>query len=104
MRYRERQVDYFGKKVMSLLGMMEVRWKVDYKISGFEYSFVDYFIKGYSGQDHVQVTAVIQLYVETVQDRHPASNNIIIHSYNASGFASHELIPLIFQYEHYTPR
>ena len=29
MRYHEGQFDYFGKKCMSMLGMMEVRWKVD---------------------------------------------------------------------------
>ena len=33
--YCEGQVDYFGKKVISLLGVMWVRWKVDGKISGF---------------------------------------------------------------------
>ena len=60
MMHCEGQVDYFGKKCMSLLGMMEVRRKVDGKISGFKYSFVDYIIKGKSGQDHVQVVAVIQ--------------------------------------------
>ena len=32
--YREVQVDYFGKKGMSLLVMMELRCKVDGKISG----------------------------------------------------------------------
>ena len=35
MRYREGQVEYFGKKGMSLLGMTEVRCKVDGEISGF---------------------------------------------------------------------
>ena len=44
--YCEVQFDYFGNKFMSLLGMMEIRWKLDGKISGFEYSFVDYVIKG----------------------------------------------------------
>ena len=46
MRYFEGQVDYFGKKGMSLLGVVEVRCKVDGKISGFEYSFVYCVIKG----------------------------------------------------------
>ena len=46
--------------------MMEVRWKVDGKISGFGYSIVGYIIKGYYGQDHVQVAAIIQLAVDTV--------------------------------------
>ena len=71
MRHLEGKVDYYGKKGMSFLGIMEIRWKVDGEVSGFEYSFVGYVIKGYSGQDHVQVTAVIQLAVYTVQDRHP---------------------------------
>ena len=51
---------------MSLLGIMEIRWKVDGGFSGFEYSFADYVINGYSGQDHVQVAAVINLAVDTV--------------------------------------
>ena len=71
---------------MSLLGVMEVRWKVDGKTSGFKYSFVDYSIKGYSGQDHVKFVAVIQLDPETVQCLHPAAKKIITQSYNSSGF------------------
>ena len=55
---------------MSLLG---IRWKVDAEVSGFEYQFVDYIIKGYSGQDIMKVEAVIKLDVDTVQDRHPAT-------------------------------
>ena len=73
IRYWEGQVDYYGKICMSLLGFMEIRWKVDGDVSGFEYSFVDYFIKGYSGKDHLQVVAAIQLAVDTVQDRHPTA-------------------------------
>ena len=46
MRYHEGQADYFCKKGMGPLGMVELRWKVDGKISGFKYSFVDYVIKG----------------------------------------------------------
>ena len=53
MRYQEGQVDYYGKIGMSLLGFREIRLKVDGDVSGFEYSFVDYLIKGYSSQDHV---------------------------------------------------
>ena len=45
---------------------MEIRWKVDGEVSGFEFSFVDYVIKGYSIQDHVQVTDVIKFAVDTV--------------------------------------
>ena len=88
MSYCQVQVDYFGKKVISLLVMMEVRWKVDGKIIGFEYSFVDYVIKGYSGQDHVQVASVIQLSVDTVQERHPEAKKIIIQTDNAIDFST----------------
>ena len=51
---------------MSLLGIIEIKWKVDGEFGGFEYSFVDYVINGYSGQDYVQVAAVNQLGVDTV--------------------------------------
>ena len=37
MRYREGQVDYYDKKGSSLLGYMEIWWKVDGEVSGFEY-------------------------------------------------------------------
>ena len=81
---------------MRLLGIMEIRWKVDGQVSGFEYLYFDYVIKEYSGQDQVQVAAVIQLAVDTVQDRHPSAKKVIIHSDNASGFTSQELIRFIF--------
>ena len=45
------------------------------KSVNFEYSVVDYIIKGYSVQDHVQVAAVIQLAVDTVQERHAATTS-----------------------------
>ena len=35
MRYHEGKVDYSGNEGMSLLGMMELRWKGDGEISGF---------------------------------------------------------------------
>ena len=61
---------------MILLGVMEIRWKFDGEISGFEYSFVYYVIKEYSLQDHVQVVVVIQLAVDTVQYLHPAAKRL----------------------------
>ena len=96
MRYWDGKVDYFGKKGMSLLGIVEIRWKVDREISGFEYPFVYYSIKGYSGRDHVQVAAVMKLALDTVKYYHPATKKVIIQSNNASGFASQELIPFVF--------
>ena len=88
MRYCEGQVGYYGKKRMSFLGIMWIRWQIDGEVSGFEYSFVDNVIKGYSGQDHVQVADVIQLDFITVQDRHPAEKKVIIQSNNANVFDS----------------
>ena len=76
--------------------IMEIRWKVYGEVSGFEYSFVDCVIKGYSVQDHVQVESVIQLSVGTVQDCHSVAKKVIIQPYNASVFASQELIPFVF--------
>ena len=71
MGYRQGQVDYYGKKGMSLLGIMEISQKYYGGVSGFEYSFVEYEIKEYYGQDHVQAAASIQIDTNTVQDRHP---------------------------------
>jgi hypothetical protein len=96
MRYREGQVEYYGKKGMSVLGAMFSRWKDDGENRGFQYSFVDYIIDGYTGQDNLQVAAVVQQIMRTVQDRHPGVKKVIIQSDNATGFASQELIPFIF--------
>ena len=52
---------------MSFLVIMEIRWEVYGGVSGFEYSFVDFLINGYSGQYHVQVAAVIHLDVDKLQ-------------------------------------
>ena len=81
---------------MSLLVSIEIRWKLDGEASGFEYLSIDYVIKGYSGQDSVLVSVVINLNVDIVQDRHPVAENFIIQLDNASGSASQELILFIF--------
>ena len=96
MRYWEGQVDYYGKIGMSLLVFMEIMWKVDEEVSAFEYFFVYYVIKGYSGQDYVQMAAAIQLAVDALQDCHPSTKNVILQSDNIIVFAPQELIPLIF--------
>lgn len=96
MRFREGQVEYYGKKGMSMLGAMFSQWNDDGEKRGFQYSFVDYVIDGYTGQDNLQVAAVVQQMMRTVQDRHPGVKKVIIQSDNATGFASQELIPFIF--------
>jgi hypothetical protein len=97
MKYREGQVEYFGKKGMSLLGTMQVRWVVDINgDGGFQYAFVDYVVKGYSGQDHIQVCAVIQQMVQLIQEKQPETKEVCFQSDNATCFASQELIPFVY--------
>ena len=55
MKYRESQIEYYGKKGMSFIGMIMIRWKIADDEMGYEYSFRDYVVKGYTSQDHVQV-------------------------------------------------
>ena len=57
---------------MSLLVIRKIRWKFDEEVSGFEYFFIDYVMKGYSFQDPVQMAAVIKLSIDTVKERHLA--------------------------------
>lgn len=97
MKYRESQVEYFGKKGMSLLGSMEVRWVENSDgTEGFTYSFVDYIIRGYAGQDHVQVCAVVQKTVHMLLEKSPNTTELCVQSDNATCFASQELIPFIY--------
>ena len=44
----------------------------------------------------MQVAAVVQLAAHTLQDRYPTAKKVVIQSYNAIGFSSQEIIPLIF--------
>ena len=75
---------------------MKIGCKVDGEVSEFEYSCVDYLIKGYFVEDHVQVATLIHLAVDIVQYQHPSAKKVIIQSNNESCFASQELIPFIF--------
>ena len=59
MKYHEGQMEYYGKKGMSMLGTMIVQWvkkiikvkedgvEVQKEVGGFQYKFVDYIFKGY---------------------------------------------------------
>ena len=65
MKFREGQVEYYGKKGMSMLGTMIVQWSSEK--NGFVYRFENYAFKGYAGQDNVQVDAAIQEIVKEVK-------------------------------------
>ena len=96
MKYREGQVEYYGKKGMSVMGVMLVQWmENDDGKKGFKYSFVDYIVKGYSGQDNVQVAALIQEISSLVRNKFTAVKQICLQSDNATCFASQEMIPFI---------
>ena len=74
---------------MSLLGTMVVQWvtKDDDKLCGFRYSFVDYIISGYSGQDNVQVCAILQIIYSSIQNNFPNKVKVIfLQSDNATCF------------------
>lgn len=79
MKHREDQVEYYGKTGMSILGAMEVQWiQRDNDPWRFQYSFVDYVIKGYSAQDNVQVCACVAKMVEVLTERHCKLKQICI--------------------------
>jgi hypothetical protein len=99
MRYREGQVEYFGKKGMSLLGTMIVQANTGGNNDdepAVDYCFVDFVIKGYSAQDHVQVAATLRCILHRIAMVKPATKEITLQSDNASCFASQELIPFIY--------
>ena len=77
MKYRESQVEYYGKKRMNLFVIMLIRWIICDNESGVDYSH-DYIVKGYNSQDHVQVRAIIQLVSRIINDNTRCINNIII--------------------------
>ena len=97
MKYREGQVEYYGKKGMSLLGSMIIECVIDDDDDvAFRYTFVDYVIKGYSGQDNVQVAAVLNLMVSGITRNNPTIKEICLQSDNATCFASQDMMPYIY--------
>ena len=75
MIFYQGQVEYFGKKEMIILGSMEVRWEESSDVSHsqvFNYSFVDFVIKGYYGQDNIQLDAIYQKLNQIVKETNPS--------------------------------
>ena len=110
MTHREGQVEYFGKRGMSLLGFMlirrinkKVKKKKDNKMSasnetytdGLEYTFYDVIVENYSAQDNTQVMAVIEALLPFLKKKYPEIEEVVLGSDNASCFASHDAIPFI---------
>ena len=69
---------------MSVLGEMLVYWSHDK--SGYIHKFEDYVLKGYSSQNNVQVSLVIQHIVSKLHDNYPWLQEILFQSDNSSCF------------------
>src|SRR5688572_11376737 len=97
MQHREGQVEYYGKKGMSVLGSMMTSWMINEKgVGGYQYQFKDYILKGYTGQDNLQVAAVIEKILNHVKLECPHIDQVIFQSDNATCSALQELIPFIY--------
>ena len=81
--------------------MIVIRWKICDNEAGFEYSFHDYIVKGYSVQEYVQVGVIIRLASRIVIDNGHFINNIIIQSNKDRGFSSTNLILFIYNVNTY---
>jgi hypothetical protein len=95
MSYREGQVEYFGKRGMSLLGAMLVRRVVRDGKVGLEYVFFDCIVERYSSQDNMQVLGVLTSLLPKIKQLYPEITEISIQSDNASCLASHDNIAYI---------
>ena len=99
MLCREGQIEYFGKRGMSLLGAMLVRRTTitigDAISTGLEYYYYDVVIDKYSSQDNIQVMAVITAVLHRVRQDFQSVQEVMLGSDNASCFASHDAIPYI---------
>lgn len=98
MKFREGEVEYYGKTGMSLLGLMALCWKNEHQSSNsrVEYSFCDFAVGGHSAQETVQLFALLQTIVSFVKNQFPIINKFIPQSDNTFCFASQNLIPFIF--------
>jgi hypothetical protein len=88
MHHKEGQIEYFGKRGMSLLGGMLVRrvtrLKGGIERLGLEYTFIDTVIDKYSSQDNLRVMAAMTLVIKLIKTKFPGIKEISIGSDNAS--------------------
>jgi hypothetical protein len=76
--YREGQVEYFGKRGMSLLGAMLVRRVVRDGKVGLEYIFFDCIVERYSSQDNMQVLGVLTSLLPHIKELYPEITELSI--------------------------
>lgn len=98
-KFREGQVEYFGKRGMSILGFMltkrVVRLFKGVQTEGLEYHFYDVVVDKYSSQDDLQVLSILDKIIDQIKKDHPAIKELVLGSDNASCLASHDNIPFI---------
>ena len=94
--FREGQIEYFGKRGMSLLGFMLIqgveRKVKDEIVQGLTYNFYDVVVDKYSSQDNVQVLAILQAMIIQIKGDFPEITELTLGSDNASCLASHDNI------------
>ena len=99
MRKHEGQIEYFGKRGMSLLGAMFVRrekraLKGEEKV-GLACYFYDVVVDKFPSQDNVQVLAIFTSMLSLIHAECPTLQRIMVGSDNASCLVSHDSIPYI---------
>ena len=99
MGFREGQIEYFGKRGVSLLGAMLIRRETKIikgeEVDGLAHYYYDTVVDKYSSQDNTQVLAVVTAILSQVKIDFPDMEEVMIGSDNASCFASHDIIPYI---------
>ena len=94
--FREGQIEYFGKRGMSLLGFMLIqgveRIVKDEIVQGLTYNFYDVVVDKYSSQDNVQVLDILQAMIVQIKEDFPEITELTLGSDNASCLASHDNI------------
>ena len=84
---------YNLEKRISLLRMVEVRWKRDNVV---QYTFQEYIIKGCIFQDVIQASSIIQPIARTIDETHTDVNKIVLHSENETYFVSQNHVPFCY--------
>ena len=98
-KFREGQIEYFGKRGMSILGFMLVRLVTKMvkgvPTEGLAYNFYDVVVDKYSSQDNLQVLSILDAIIDQIKLDHPEIEELMLGSDNASCLASHDNIPFI---------
>eukprot|EP00957_Ditylum_brightwellii_P157963 12023659-Ditylum_brightwellii.AAC.1 len=89
MKYQEDQVEYFGKKGMSLPGFIVMSHYLGNtdavnNIGRFQYELIDIVLEFYSGQDNVQVASFICHIMNEIKKIHPKIGLVALKHDNAS--------------------